>query len=258
MYVQGNHRPSDQDIPSFRVDHVNVHNRCKGADNRYFDGYFQGHNLHGGGLGNSGSLGGGGSQFYRYQDGHFFNGLTVVTYELKDTVSSAAAVWFPSQLDCMGFVMKDCSQAQHANGGGFCCVPGSHNGHLKLPEEWGDMSSPINIDAEWLYKVPASAGDAVIFTEALTHGAIPWTQEDSSRRTLFYKYSPHGTSWSSQYYNEEDYYQYEDMDDRKFAILKVSFYVSRSQRMVLHFTSTIVLDLSGLCHSMHIWYIYRY
>ena len=30
------------------------------------------------------------------------------------------------------------------------------------------MSNPHNIDAEWLYKVPASAGDAIVFTEALT------------------------------------------------------------------------------------------
>jgi hypothetical protein len=137
----GNHRESPSDIPSFRIDHINVHNRCKGATHPQFDGFFQGHNLHGGGLGSSGNIGGGGSQFYRYQDGMFFNGLTVITYELKDT---------------------------HCNGGGFCCVPGTHTGHMKLPQEWGDMSNPNNLDAEWLYKVPASAGDAVVFTEALT------------------------------------------------------------------------------------------
>ena len=64
---------------------------------------------------------------------------------------------------------------------------GSHAGHIRLPQEWGDMSNPNNVDAEWLYKVPASAGDAIVFTEAITHGAIPWTQQDSNRRTLFYK-----------------------------------------------------------------------
>ena len=39
-----------------------------------------------------------------------------------------------------------------------------------------------------------SAGDVIIFTEALTHGAVPWTVEASSRRTLFYKFSPLGIS----------------------------------------------------------------
>ena len=43
-----------------------------------------------------------------------------------------------------------------------------------------------------------SAGDVIIFTEALTHGAVPWTVEASSRRTLFYKFSPLGISWSAQ------------------------------------------------------------
>ena len=83
-------------IPTFRIDHINVHNRCKGANHPFFEEFYQGSSLHGGGLGNSGNYGGGGSQFFRYQDGRFFNGLFVVAFELQDT---------------------------HCNGGGFCCVP---------------------------------------------------------------------------------------------------------------------------------------
>ena len=44
-------------------------------------------------------------------------------------------------------------------------VPGSHQGHIKLPAEWGDMSSAHASewgDAPWLYKVPAEAGDAIV------------------------------------------------------------------------------------------------
>jgi hypothetical protein len=58
------------------------------------------------------------------------------------------------------------------------------------------------------------------FTEALTHGAVPWTATDSSRRTLFYKFSPHGTSWSSSYFDEQSYEDYPDVTDRQRAILK--------------------------------------
>jgi hypothetical protein len=47
---------------------------------------------------------------------------------------------------------------------------------MRLPHEWGDMSNPNNIDAEWLYKVPASAGDAIVFTEALTQCDRPFFQ----------------------------------------------------------------------------------
>ena len=189
----GNHRAGSCDVPTFRIDHINVHNRCKGRNHPFFAGYFKGHDLHGGGLGNSGNHGGGGSQFFRYQDGHFFNGLTVVAFELQDT---------------------------HCNGGGFCCVPGSHTGHVAMPSEWRDMGNSDNLEAPWLYKVKASPGDAIIFTEALTHGAIPWTCPTSSRRTLFYKYSPHATSWSGQYYNQDEYARYEDVTDRHRAILK--------------------------------------
>jgi len=116
-------------IPTFRIDHINVHNRCKA------NAGFMGHNLHGGGQGASGNHGGGGSQFFHYQDGHFFNGLTVVAYELRDT---------------------------HSNGGGFCCVPGSHQGHIRIPEEMGDMSLTENTTADWLQRFPAYAGDAIM------------------------------------------------------------------------------------------------
>ena len=88
-------------IPTFRIDHINVHNRCKGANHPHFTEVYDGSSLHGGGLGNSGNHGGGGSQFFRYQDGAFFNGLTVIAFELQDT---------------------------HCNGGGFCCVSAVHGG----------------------------------------------------------------------------------------------------------------------------------
>ena len=34
------------------------------------------------------------------------------------------------------------------------------------------------------------------------------------------KYSPHGTVWSTRYYNEDDYAMYPDLTDRQRAILK--------------------------------------
>lgn len=35
-------------------------------------------------------------------------------------------------------------------------------------------------------------GDALIFTEHLTHGTLPWSGE-GERRTIFFKYTQHGT-----------------------------------------------------------------
>ena len=46
--------------------------------------------------------------------------------------------------------------------------------------------------------VTGPAGTALLFTEALTHGALPWSGA-GERRTLFYKYHHHGASWASIY-----------------------------------------------------------
>jgi hypothetical protein len=47
-------------------------------------------------------------------------------------------------------------------------------------------------------QVPQTAGSAVMFTEALTHGTWPWNS-DHERRSLLYKYSPGHMSWSRDY-----------------------------------------------------------
>lgn len=162
-------------IPTFRIDHINViTNIVEG---------FRGGILHGGWKGT------GGCQFSSYHDGHFYNGLISVSFELYDT---------------------------HGNDGGFCCIPGSHKANLRLPENWRDLSKGIpNV----VKRVPANAGDVILFTEALTHGTLPWEVEDT-RKTLFYKYSPNGTAWSRDYYDPEDYRVYPDVDDRKLALLE--------------------------------------
>ena len=144
---------------------------------------FQGGILHGGWRGT------GGCQFTKYHDGRFYNGLISVSFELYDT---------------------------HANDGGFCCIPGSHKANLWLPEKWRDLSKGVPY---FVKRVPANAGDAIVFTEALTHGTLPWEVEET-RQTLFYKFSPNGTTWSGDYFNPEDFRDYPDMDDRKLAMLE--------------------------------------
>ena len=174
----GNHgRPADSfaGLPTFRIDHINVHTHvAKG---------FKGGILHGGWKST------GGSQFFRYHDGQFYNGLVAVVFELFDT---------------------------HPNEGGFCCIPGTHKANLPLPTQWRDLSQGIHPSVQ---RVPARPGDAIVFTEALTHGTLPWNAE-APRRTLFYKFSPHGTSWAGAYFDPRHFRDYPDIDDRKLAILE--------------------------------------
>lgn len=125
------------------------------------------------------------SQYYHYRDGHMYNGLTVVAYNLKDV---------------------------NAGDGGFACVPGSHKSNFRFPDDWRNLETLHPC----VLPVTGPAGTAIIFTEALTHGTLPWRGQDE-RRTVFYKYSPHPLSWSARYYNADDY---DGLTDRQRHILE--------------------------------------
>ena len=111
-------------------------------------------------------------------------GLTVVAYNLKDV---------------------------NPGDGGFGCVPGSHKSNFRFPDEWRNLKT----DQPFVRAVTGKAGTAIIFTEALTHGTMPWHGDE--RRTLFYKYSPNSVSWYAHYYDAD---WYGDLTDRQRQILE--------------------------------------
>lgn len=119
-------------------------------------------------------LHGGGSpwdpaQYYVWRDGRMFNGLTAVQWALCDA---------------------------GPGDGGFCCVPGSHKANLPLPAGTEPTDALV-------VEVPLAAGDVVVFTEALTHGTLPWRARHE-RLTLLYKYSPGHASWAEHYPGVDD------------------------------------------------------
>ena len=68
-------------------------------------------------------------------------------------------------------------------GTGFVCIPGSHKAYFPKPDRVTIYDGPP------LVANPAvRAGDAVLFTEALCHGARRWTEE-SPRTTAFVRYT---------------------------------------------------------------------
>lgn len=103
------------------------------------------------------------AQHYAWKNGRMFNGLIVVSFALVDTPPGA---------------------------GGFCCVPGSHKANLNLPSE---VTNRLG-DGSLVQEVPHAAGDVVIFTEALTHGTLPWAAS-YVRRNLLFKFSPGNSAW---------------------------------------------------------------
>jgi hypothetical protein len=130
------------------------------------------------------------SQYSHFRDGRFHNGLTVVAYNLRDV---------------------------GPEDGGFACVPGSHKSNFRYPDEWRDLVQ--NENQPFVSRVYAPAGSAIIFTEALTHGTLPWRGK-GDRRTLFLKFSPHPLSWSKNYYNADDYEAlYGELSETQRALL---------------------------------------
>jgi hypothetical protein len=73
-------------------------------------------------------------------------------------------------------------------GGGFCCIPGSHKANFIRPASI-DYGHPLIVEIE------LRAGDVVFFTEAITHGTLPW-QGPHTRRSLFFKYSPGSSAYN--------------------------------------------------------------
>lgn len=183
--IYGGPRPDGR--PPFRIDHINVHTH--GTFNKNLAG---------------GTIHGGNGRllhperppelvthyFERAADGTFANGLVTVAYELEDTV---------------------------CNGGGFGCLAGSHKGPYPVPAAWVDLSKSVH---PMVTRVPAAAGDAIIFTEALCHVTLPWTVP-STRTTLFYKYMPPDEAYAGpdNFFGPTDADAWQGVDERTRAIL---------------------------------------
>ena len=126
--------------------------------------------LHGGPGGHDGS-----QRKYLFINGEILNGLTVVTYFL--------------------------SGAKKGDGG-FACVPGSHKSNFQkdLPQE---VRTFVRVP-DYVVQPEVEAGDALIFTEALVHGTMPWTA-GHERRTFLYKYTPGNLVFAHDYYHLGNY-----------------------------------------------------
>jgi ectoine hydroxylase-related dioxygenase (phytanoyl-CoA dioxygenase family) len=83
------------------------------------------------------------------------------------------------------FPLLDCGPED----GCFAVIPGSHKSNVPKPYGGHPDEIPCKV------AVPARAGDAIIFTEALTHGSMVNTS-GRPRRTLYYAYS---VKWMSDW-----------------------------------------------------------
>ncbi|MFE7573145.1 phytanoyl-CoA dioxygenase family protein [Streptomyces sp. NPDC057521] len=107
------------------------------------------------------------TQTYLFQNGQMYNSMVVVQIALEDV---------------------------NEGDGGFCCIPGSHKSNFPLPADFADLDDLDEECRAQVVHVPMKAGDAVIFTEAVTHGALGW-RGAQDRSALLYKYCHGSVQW---------------------------------------------------------------
>jgi hypothetical protein len=149
----------------------------------------EGHVLHGGGHGNDITHG------YRFHNGQIRCGLTVVSWQLTDA---------------------------NEGDGGFAGIPGSHKANFAPPPGVTRLERQLGC----VRQIPAKAGSAVIFTEALTHGTLPW-RAAHERRSILYKYSPRSVSYSSRYVPESLPEFAEELTPLQRALLEPPYHPNR-------------------------------
>ena len=126
-------------------------------------------------------------QSYGVHDGQIRSGLVVVAFNLRDV---------------------------HPGDGGFAGVPGSHKANFALPEDWKELE--VEPPRPFVTPVTGPAGMAIVFTEAMSHGTLPW-RGAGERRTVFLKYNPHPIAWSARFYDRS---RFPELTPRQRAILE--------------------------------------
>ena len=93
---------------------------------------------------------------------------------------------------CDDFVIFPCFDDVFPGDGGLLVVPGSHKAAFQRPP--GLFNGGVMADREELppgvVNVTPRAGDAVVMTAMLAHGALQWRPRDRQRRTLVLRYRP--------------------------------------------------------------------
>jgi len=105
----------------------------------------------------------------------------------------------------------------HAGDGGFCILPGSHKAAFPCPEPVLAYEEA----QEAVVQPVLHKGDVVLFTEAATHGTLPWAS-DVERRTVIYRFSPAGSAYGRSYL--EGLAELDGLTEAEAAVLQPPFH----------------------------------
>ena len=105
----------------------------------------------------------------------------------------------------------------NAGDGGFCILPGSHKANFACPPRVLAYEEAT----EHVVQPVLAKGDVVMFTEAATHGTLPW-QSEVERRTAIYRFSPAGSAYGRAYL--EGYEELAALTEAERAVLQPPFH----------------------------------
>lgn len=101
-----------------------------------------------------------------------------------------------------GFINVAVSLVDNPPGSGFVCIPGTHHSNFRMPpvstegvraptpgdgDCEGTRLISVNDGPPTILNLPAGAGDVIVFSESMSHGARAW-KEEYPRFTLFNRF----------------------------------------------------------------------
>lgn len=111
--------------------------------------------------------------------------------------------------------------------GGLCLIPGSHKSNYPCPHEMRRYEKY----QEHIRQITCKAGDVAIFTEAVTHGTLPWKAEHQ-RRSLLFRYSPGNLAYAKGYWPSWPDAVLDGLTEEQRAVLEPPYH-TRLNRPVL-------------------------
>ena len=146
--------------------------------------------------------------------GHILHGGGVERHNFSE------AYFFENDRIYSGMVVVEIAFADEGpDDGGLALIPGSHKANLPAPATLrrGEQYT------EHIRKIPLKAGDAAIFTETTTHGALPW-RAAHQRRVMLTRYSPGFIAYHGLKQGLSDPAYFSDLTEAQKAVLAPPHY----------------------------------
>jgi len=104
--------------------------------------------------------------------------------------------------------------------GGFAIIPGSHKSNFPCPKG----IKAYETHKEFVVNPALEPGDVLLFTEAATHGTIPWKAKHQ-RRVVIYRFCPHNMSYGRSYFPSWPPKMLEGASEAQLAVLEHPYHI---------------------------------